>query len=242
MTLRSLENRVIVVTGASRGIGYFAALEMARRGAHVIAIARTVGGLEELDDAITNEGGTATLVPMDITDFDAIDRLGGEISKRWGKLDGLFANAAILGDITPLGHVDTKQFEKLFAINVTANWRFIRSFDTLFKAADKARLLLVTSGVTRSFKPFFGPYTMSKIALEAMGRTYAGECANTNIRVNMFDPNIVRTAMRAKAAPGEDPQTIPHPSELAPAIAALLGDDVDENGRVYDYQAKGFLK
>lgn len=237
----SLEGRVIVVTGASRGIGYFAALEMAREGAHVIAIARTVGGLEELDDEIKELGGSATLVPMDITDYEAIDRLGGQISQRWGKLDGFFANAAILGDPTPIGHVSPKAFEKLMAINVTSNWRFIRTFDTLFKEADNARLLLMTSGVTRSFKPFFAPYTMSKIALEALGRTYANECANSNIRINLYDPNTVRTAMRAKAAPGEDPQTIPHPSELAPSIVSLFNDDVLENGEVYDFASGKFL-
>lgn len=237
-----LEGRVIVVTGASRGIGYFAALEMAREGAHVIAIARTVGGLEELDDGAKEFGAQLTLVPMDITDFEAIDRLGGEIQKRWGKLDGFFANAAMLGDLSPLGHVGTKAFEKLMAINVTANWRFIRSFDTLFKAADNARLLLMTSGVTLSFKPFFGPYTMSKIALEALGRTYAGECASTNICVNMYDPGVVRTAMRALAAPGEDPLTIPHPAELSASIVALMGDDVKESGLIYDFATGGFRK
>lgn len=237
----TLDGRIIVVTGASRGIGYFAALEMARQGAHVIAIARTVGGLEELDDEIKELGGSTTLVPMDITDYEAIDRLGGEISKRWGKLDGFFANAAILGDLSPVGHISPKTFEKVMAINVTANWRFIRSFDTLFKASENARILLMTSGITRSFKPFWAPYTMSKIALEALGRTYAGECASTNIRVNLFDPNTVRTTMRAKAAPGEDPLTIPHPGELAPSIAALMCDDVKESGGVYDFGIGKFL-
>ncbi len=236
-----LDGRVIVVTGASRGIGYFAALEMVREGAHVIAIARTVGGLEELDDAAKELAGDFTLVPMDITDFEAIDRLGGEIYKRWGKLDGFFGNGAILGDLSPMGHVGAKSFEKVMATNVTANFRFIRSFDALFKASDSARVLLMTSGITRNYRPFIGPYAISKAAVEAMALTYAAECANGDIKVNLYDPGIVRTGMRAKVMPGEDPDTLPHPKELGPSIAKLMASGVQENGEVFHFPTNTFL-
>jgi NAD(P)-dependent dehydrogenase (short-subunit alcohol dehydrogenase family) len=237
-----LEGRIIAVSGASRGIGYHGALEMVRQGAHVIAIARTVGGLEELDDAAKNMQGGLTLVPMDITDFAAIDRLGGQIFQRWGKLDGFFANAGILGGLSPLGHVEPKTFDKVMAINVTANWRFIRSFDALFKSADNARILLMTSGIVRSCKAFWGPYAMSKAAIEALGRTYAAECVNSNIRINLYNPGPVRTAMRAQAVPGEDPDSLPHPSELALSIAALMGEEVSKNGLVFDYPTESFYQ
>ncbi len=236
-----LDGRIIVVTGASRGIGYFAALEMVREGAHVIAIARTVGGLEELDDAAKEMAGDFTLVPMDVTDYEAIDRLGGEIYKRWGKLDGFFGNAAIIGDLSPMGHVDPKSFEKTLAINVTSNWRFIRSFDALFKASDSARVLLMTSGITRNYRPFIGPYAISKAAVEAMALTYAAECANGDIKVNLYDPGIVRTAMRAKVMPGEDPDTLPEPKELGPSIAKLMASGVQENGEVFHFPTDAFL-
>jgi NAD(P)-dependent dehydrogenase (short-subunit alcohol dehydrogenase family) len=235
-----LEGRVIAVSGASRGIGYHSALEMVRQGAHVIAIARTVGGLEELDDSAKNLQGNLTLVPMDISNFAAIDQLGGQISQRWGKLDGFVANAGILGGLSPLGHVEPKTFEKVMAINVTANWRFIRSFDTLFKAADNARILLVTSAIVRSCKAFWGPYAMSKAAVEALGRTYAAECINSNIRINLYDPGPVRTAMRAQAMPGENPNSLPHPSQLAQSIAALMGEEVRQNGLIYNYPTGSF--
>ena len=236
-----LDGRVIVVTGASRGIGYFAALEMAREGAHVIALARTVGGLEELDDAAKDMAGSFTLVPMNVNDFDAIDRLGGEIFQRWKKLDGFFGNAAILGDLSPMGHVSPKSFEDVMAINVTANWRFIRSFDMLFKASDSARVLLMTSGITRNYKPFIGPYAISKAAVEAMALSYAAECANGNINVNLYDPGIVRTAMRAKVMPGEDPDTLPHPRELAASIVKLMGAETNESGGIFHFPTNKFL-
>ncbi len=238
--MKLLKGRVIAVSGASRGIGYHAALEMARQGAQVIAIARTVGGLEELDDSAADMEGSFTLVPMDITDFEAIDRLGGEIAQRWGKLDGFLGNAGMLGGLSPLGHVKPKIFDKVMATNVTANWRFIRSFDALLKAADNARVLFMTSAITRSRKAFWGPYAMSKAAVENLALTYAAECVNTNIKVNLYDPGPVRTAMRAQAMPGEDPNSLVHPKKLAASIVALLADDVDETGMIYGYSTTNF--
>jgi len=230
-----LQDRVIAVSGASRGIGYFAARELARQGAQVIAIARTVGGLEELDDEVADLPGKLTLVPLDITDFASIDRLGGQIAQRWGKLDGFLGNAGLLGGLSPLGHVEPKTFDKVIATNVTANWRFIRSFDALLKASDAGRVLFLTSTIARSRKAFWGPYAMSKSAVETMAAVYAAECINTHIRVNLFDPGPVRTAMRAQAMPGEDESSLVHPDALAPAIASLLAVNVTHTGKIYSY-------
>lgn len=230
-----LEGRVIAVSGASRGIGYFAALEMARQGAHVIAIARTVGGLEELDDEAAGMAGSFTLVPLDVTDFASIDRLGGQIAQRWGKLDGFFGNAGMLGGLSPLGHLEPKTFDKVMATNVTANWRFLRSFDALLKASDNARVLFMTSAIARSRKAFWGPYAMSKSAVETMAAVYAAECANTDIKINIYDPGPVRTAMRAEAMPGEDEGSLVHSKELSPSIASLLARDISHTGKIYSF-------
>lgn len=230
-----LDGRIALVTGASRGIGYFAAREFAREGAHVIALARTVGGLEELDDEIKSAGGSATLVPVDITDFDALDRLGASIFERWGKLDCLLGNAGVLGQVSPLGHIDVKEFEKTFAVNVTANWRLIRSLDPLLQQSDAGRALFVTSGSAGANKPFVGPYGASKAALEALVKTYANENTLTNICANLIDPATLRTGMRAQYAPGEDPKTVRHPQEIAATLARLVSVATTENGRIFDF-------
>nr|WP_316653438.1 SDR family NAD(P)-dependent oxidoreductase [uncultured Gellertiella sp.] len=228
-----LANRIAVVTGASRGIGYFTALELAKAGAHVIACARTVGGLEELDDAIKAAGGSATLVPFDLADMNAIDQLGAAINDRWGRLDIMVANAGVLGTISPIGHVEAKTFEKLMTVNVTATWRLIRSLEPLLVKSDQGRAILISSGAAHSCKPFWGPYAASKAAVEAMGRSWAGEIQRTPLRVVMVDPGATRTAMRAQAAPGEDPASLPHPSEVAARIAALAGPGLTETGKLY---------
>ena len=203
MTL-DLSGRVAVVTGASRGIGYFIARELAAAGAHVIAVARTVGGLEELDDQIKAAGGHATLVPLDLADMAGIDRLGGAIHERWGKLDILVANAAVLGVISPIGHVEAKTFEKVMTINVTATWRMIRSVDPLLRLSDAGRAIFVTSGVSRRIVPYWGAYAASKAALDMLVGTYAAEVAHTQVRVNLFNPGPMRTFMRREAFPGEN--------------------------------------
>ncbi|MBJ6988825.1 MULTISPECIES: SDR family NAD(P)-dependent oxidoreductase [unclassified Devosia] len=235
-----LAGKVIVVTGASRGIGYATALEAARRGAHVIAIARTVGGLEELDDAIQAIGGSTTLVPLDLRDGDAIDRIGAAIYERWGKLDGLVANAGLLGVLSPVAHLKPDEFDKVFSVNVTANYRLLRSLDVLLRQADAGRAVFVSSSSARSAKPFWGLYAASKAALEALVKSYSGEISTTNVRANVFYPGAVRTAMRAKAMPGEDPNTLPQPSDIAPAIVDLLSASVTENGKVFNIETKAF--
>ncbi|OLP43115.1 SDR family NAD(P)-dependent oxidoreductase [Rhizobium oryziradicis] len=228
-----LKGRIALVTGASRGIGYFTALELAKAGAHVIACARTVGGLEDLDDAIKSLGGSATLVPFDLADMAAIDALGGSIFERWGKLDILVANAGVLGTISPVGHVEAKVFDKVMTINVTATWRLIRSIDPLISKSDQGRALILSSGAAHKCKPFWGPYSASKAAVEALARTWAAESARLPLRILSVDPGATRTAMRAQAMPGEDPDTLPHPSTVAQALMPLLGPDQTETGKLF---------
>lgn len=218
----SLSGKVVLVTGASRGIGYQTALEAARRGAHIIAVARTVGGLEDLDDEIKAAGSEATLVPLDLRDGDGIDRLGAAIFERWGHLDGLVGNAGVLGTITPLAHLDVKDFDQAFAVNVAANYRLIRSLDLLLRKAEAGRAVFVSSQSSHSAKPFWGLYAATKAALETMVKSYAAELSTTAVTANVFWPGAVRTAMRAKAYPGEDPDTLPQPREVAPHIVDMI--------------------
>ncbi|MER9578139.1 SDR family NAD(P)-dependent oxidoreductase [Mesorhizobium sp. M0189] len=240
MTL-DLSGRVAVVTGASRGIGYFIATELAAAGAHVIAVARTVGGLEELDDQIKAGGGQATLVPLDLADMTGIDRLGGAIHERWGKLDILVANAAVLGVIAPIGHVEAKTFEKVMTINVTATWRLIRSVDPLLRLADAGRAIVLSSSLAHSARAFWAPYAASKAAVEAMTRSWAHETENLPLRVNAADPGATRTAMRAQAVPGEDPETLPHPSEIAKRIVPLASPALKETGLIFQAKHNRFV-
>lgn len=232
---RSLANRVAVVTGASRGIGRAAALALAEAGAHVIAVARTQGALEELDDAIAKAGSTATLVPLDLTDHDGIDRLGAAINARWGRLDIVVGNAGILGNLMPIGHVTPKVWGQVMDLNVTANWRLIRSLDPLLRMSDAGRAVFVTSGAAATCKAYWGPYSVSKAALEALVRTYAAETATTNVKAMLLNPGPLRTAMRRAAMPGEDPETLRTPEDLAPHVVRLASPASTESGRIYDF-------
>ncbi|MDA4846940.1 SDR family NAD(P)-dependent oxidoreductase [Hoeflea poritis] len=229
-----LNGRIALVTGASRGIGYFTALELARAGAHVIAVARTVGGLEELDDAIGEAGGTATLVPQDLMDMKAIDKLGAAINERWQKLDILVANSGILGPLSPVGHFEARAFEKVMTKNVTSTWRVIRSVEPLLQKSDAGRAIILSSGAAHNCRAFWGAYAASKAALEALARCWAAETANTPLKVNCVNPGRTRTAMRALAMPGEDPMTVPHPSEVAAKIVKLADPALQETGMLYD--------
>jgi NAD(P)-dependent dehydrogenase (short-subunit alcohol dehydrogenase family) len=236
-----LQGRVALVTGASRGIGYHVAKELAAAGAHVIAVARTVGGLEELDDEIQAAGGQATLVPLDLMDMPGIDRLGGAIFDRWGKLDILVANAGILGIIAPIGHVEAKVFDKVMATNVTGTWRLIRSVDPLLRKSDAGRAIVMTSDLAAHPRAYWGPFAASKAAVDAMVKSWALETQNSALRVNLVDPGPTRTAHRALAMPGEDPKTIPHPSEIAVRIAATVSPNVSETGRLFSVRENRFL-
>jgi NAD(P)-dependent dehydrogenase (short-subunit alcohol dehydrogenase family) len=235
---KPLAGRIAIVTGASRGIGYQAAKGFAAAGAHVIAVARTVGGLEELDDAIRKLGGSATLVPLDVQDYPGIDRLGEAIFKRWGKLDVLLANAGVLGQLSPLGHVPPKVWDEVLAVNVTANWRLLRSLDPLLRQSDAGRAIFMSSGAAQACRPFWGPYSVSKAALEALVRTYAGETRNTPIRVIAVDPGKTRTAMRAKAMPGEDPATLPKPSEIVPYLIEIASPDFNKTNVLFEFPSR----
>lgn len=241
MTDKPLSGRIACVTGASRGIGRATALALSAAGAHIVALARTQGGLEALDDAIKAAGGDpATLVPLDIRDSDGLDRLGLAIHERWGRLDVLVANGAILGPIAPLGHVIPKEWDQTVAVNLTAQWRLIRSFDPLLQAAPAARAVFVTSGAASKCRAFWGPYSATKAALDALARTYAAETERTAIRVNLFNPGPIRTAMRAQAMPGEDPARLEPPEGPAAAILAMCLPGVTETGRLYDYPSKSW--
>jgi len=226
-----LDNRVALVTGASRGIGRAVALELAREGAHVIAVARTIAGLEELDDAIRKVGSGATLVPLDLRDGEAIPRLAGAIAQRWRRLDILVGNAGVLGTLTPVHQIDPKQWIEAIDVNVNANLRLIQFLDPLLKESDAGRAVFVTSGAVQHLRPFWGTYSTSKAALDALVKTYAHESASTRLRVNLFSPGPVRTIMRAKAFPGEDPMTLPTPEEVAPRIVDLVLPSEDRNGQ-----------
>ena len=234
--MASLTNRIAVVTGASRGIGRAAALALAKEGAHIIALARTVGGLEELDDEIKAMGGWATLVPADLRDFDAHDRLGKAIFDRWGKLDILVLNGAMLGPVTPLPHVTPAQWSEALDVNVTANYRLIRSLDLLLERSGAARVIGVTSGVVQRPRAYVGVYGTTKAAFEMMMRIYAAECENKPTRVNLIDPGVARTKMRASFAPGEDPSTVPPPEELGPLFVALAQPSLTSNGMRVDFR------
>jgi len=235
-----LSGRVALVTGASRGIGYQLARQMAAAGAHVIAVARTVGGLEDLDDQIKADGGSATLVPLDLTDGPGVDRLGGSIHQRWGKLDIVVANAAMLGVIAPIGHVEAKVFDKVMALNVTGTWRLIRSVDPLLRLSDAGRAIVLSSGAAHSARAFWGPYAASKAAVEALARSWADETKNMALRVNIVDPGATRTAMRAQAMPGENPDTLPVPADVAASIVRLASPSLTDTGRIWNVRKGGW--
>jgi NAD(P)-dependent dehydrogenase (short-subunit alcohol dehydrogenase family) len=240
--------RIALVTGASRGIGRAAALALAKSGAHVVALARTQGGLEELDDEIRalrpDDPEATTLVPMDLRDFAAIDRLGEALHRRWGRLDAFVGNAGILGLLTPLHQLDPKTWDDVIAVNVTANWRLIRSLDPLLRSSAAGRVAFITSGAaSRAELPaYWGPYATSKAALDALARTYAAETINTsNIRVMLINPGPLRTRMRATGMPGEDPSTLRKPEDLAPKIVEMCSPGSTETGKLYDFPSDRIL-
>jgi NAD(P)-dependent dehydrogenase (short-subunit alcohol dehydrogenase family) len=236
-----LANRIALVTGGSRGIGYALCLALAKQGAHVIATARTPGGLEELDDAIKAIGGTATLAPFDMKDTDAITRLTAAINERYGRLDILVLNAALGGSNSPLDHFQPKEWDEVMAVNVTANWHILRHMHALLLRSDAGRLVVMSSAAAGNARAYRGLYGTSKAALEAMARTYATETATTPIRVTLVAPGHTRTRMRAAIAPGEDPKILPTPDEVAATIVPFCLPSFQDSGKLWDYRA-GKLK
>ena len=232
MSAGRLAGKVALITGASRGIGAAVAERFAAEGAHVVVAARTVGGLEEVDDAVRATGGSATLVPLDLRDFIKIDELAAALFDRYGRLDILVGNAAELGTFSPLGHIEPTTWTEVIDLNLTANWRLIRAMDPLLRSAPDGRAIFVTSGVARGVFPYWGPYTVSKEGLEMLVKIYAGEITKTRVRANLIDPGIVRTRLRARAFPGEDPARLPPPESVADAFLALALPECTRNGEV----------
>jgi NAD(P)-dependent dehydrogenase (short-subunit alcohol dehydrogenase family) len=232
-----LQGRVALVTGASRGIGRAVAKRFAEEGADLVLIARTVGALEELDDEIRKiNGKTSLLVPLDLREFDAIDRLGQALYDRFGRLDVLVGNAGDLGTITPIGHIEPKEWQRVIDINLTANWRLIRSLDPLLRLSDAGRATFVSSAAARGARAFWGTYAISKAALEMLVTTYAEEIKQTKVRANLIDPGRTRTGMRAQAYPGEDPNSLPTPEQIAEKFVPLALPDFDGNGQIIKAQ------
>ena len=231
MSDKPLANKIALVTGVSRGIGEACALALARAGAHLIGISRTQGGLEALEERIVAASGTCTMVPFDLLELDRIDDLGAEIYKRFEHLDILVGNAGTLGPLSPLGHIKTDEWHKVIDLNLNANWRLLRIFDPLLQRSQAGRVVFVTSAAAHADLAYWGPYAASKAALETLLRTYAAENASTNVRANLLDPGAMRTVMRTKAFPGENPDTLPEPSELAPLFVEMCSTSFDKNGK-----------
>jgi NAD(P)-dependent dehydrogenase (short-subunit alcohol dehydrogenase family) len=227
-----LSGKVALITGASRGIGAAVAERLAREGAHLVLTGRTVGGLEETDDRVRAAGGSATLVPFDLREFIKIDELAAALHERYGRLDILVGNAGEFGVFSPLGHIDPALWSEVVDLNLTANWRLIRAMDPLLRAAEHGRAVFVTTALAREALPYYGPYAVSKAALEAMVRIYAGEVARTRIRANLLDPGIVRTRLRARIFPGENPATVPSPESITDAFMPLVLEECDRNGEI----------
>lgn len=235
---KRLEGRIALVTGASRGLGRAVALRYAQEGAHIVAIARTQGGLEELDDQIQKVSGKpASLVVESLTDFDKIDQVGAALCARYGKLDILVGAAATLGQLSPMGHYKPKMWTDVFDLNVHANWRLLRSMDPLLRQSDAGRAIFVSSSVAQNPRMYWGPYAASKAALEQMVRIYANEVGHTNVRANLVNPGAVRTKMRAAAFPGEDPMTLKTPDEVTGIFVDLAEATFQKNGELFKAQA-----
>jgi NAD(P)-dependent dehydrogenase (short-subunit alcohol dehydrogenase family) len=232
------KDKLALVTGASRGLGRAVAKALAREGAHVILAARREGSLEDVDDEIREAGGSATLVKLDLGDGSKIDALGPTLYERWGKLDVLVANAGMLGPLSPLPHISEDAWNNVIAINLTANWRLIRTLDPLLRHADAGRAVFVSSGAAAARHAYWGPYAVSKAGLEALVKTYAREIASTNVRANIINPGPVRTEMRQQAFPGEDPMTLPAPEDIAEKFLDVVDVSCTENGHVFSFDQR----
>src|ERR1700751_245832 len=237
-----LAGSIALVTGASRGIGRATALALARAGAHIVAVARTVGALEEIDDAARAAGGSATLVPLDMRDYAGLHRLAAALNDRHQRLDVMVGNAGVVGQRSPLDHVETQNWDEVMAVNVSANWHLIRAMDALLKRSAAGRAIFVTSGAATHARAYSGAYSVSKAALNALARVHAAETESTAVKVNLFNPGPTRTRMRAQVMPGEDPMTLPTPETVGEKILPLCLRNCAETGKLYDFPAGKFLQ
>lgn len=230
-----LQDRIALVTGASRGIGAAVALRFAAEGAHVVLVARTRGGLEDIDDRIRSVHGddrAATLLELDLRDLDQVDMIGPTIAERFGRLDILVGNAALLGEMAPINHIDAAVWSDVVDVNLNANWRLIRTTDPLLRQSDAGRAIFVTSGAARGKRPYWGAYAVTKAALEMMVTCWAAETEETRLKINLLDPGATRTSMRAEAFPGEDPDTLKTPDDITGFFVDLAAPDCEPHGAV----------
>jgi NAD(P)-dependent dehydrogenase (short-subunit alcohol dehydrogenase family) len=236
--LPRFDGKIALVTGASRGIGRAIAKALALQGAHLIAVARTKGGLEELDDELKSAGVQASLLRLDLREGSQIDALGPTLYERWRRLDIFVGNAGILGPLSPLGHVSEADWSQTLAVNLTANWRLLRTLDPLLRLSSAARVLFLTSGAAQRCRAYWGPYSVSKAGLETLAKTYAHEVQSTNVRVNLLDPGRMRTRMRRLAYPGEDENSVPLPEDIVPFALPLLTEETTDTGRCFDFRSQ----
>jgi len=234
LTAQRLKDRIALITGASRGIGRAVAEKFAQEGAHVLLLARNRKALERVDDAIRAAGGKATLIPLELADGKSIDALGPTLYERFGRLDVFVGNAAILGRLSPLTHIPSEHWERVIATNLTANWRLVRTLDPLLRRSDAGRVIFVTSSVAHTAKAYWGPYAVSKAALETLAKTYANETSDSAIKVNIIDPGATATRMRAEAYPGEDQATLRTPEQVAEAFIELALPSFTETGQIIE--------
>jgi NAD(P)-dependent dehydrogenase (short-subunit alcohol dehydrogenase family) len=234
-TLSRFDGKVALVTGASRGIGRAIAKALALQGAHVVVLARTKGALEELDDELKGLGLKISLLRLDLKEGGQIDSLGPTLYERWQRLDIFVGNAGILGPLSPLGHISEADWSQTIAINLTANWRLLRTLDPILRLSAAGRVLFVTSGAAQRCRAYWGPYSVSKAGLEALAKTYAHEVETTNVRVNLLEPGRTRTRLRRQAYPGEDASKLPLPDEVAPFALSLLTPEMTANGQRFEF-------